>query len=64
VTGHTAAKVRSKGRELDVSVLYLDYIEQDGGGNWWPGNRPAWGLNGRGLASFDGELPSHLWRTK
>jgi hypothetical protein len=33
--------------------VYLEArMKQDGRGTWWPGNRPAWGLNGRGLASL------------
>ena len=31
VTGHAAGKVRAKGQELDVSLLYLEaYVKQDG----------------------------------
>ena len=31
VTGHAAAKVRAKGQELNVSLLYLEaYVKQDG----------------------------------
>jgi ketosteroid isomerase-like protein len=33
VTGHAAAKVRAKGQEMDVSLLYLEaYVKQ--GGRW------------------------------
>ena len=31
VTGHAAGKVRAKGRELDVSLLYLEAYEKKGG---------------------------------
>ena len=47
VTGRAAARVRAKGQELNVSLLYLEaYVQQEGGGNWSPGNPPAWRSRG------------------